>query len=714
MKKPLLNLKLMLMLCLIAGSINTNAEVLEWARSTGGKSTDNSRSIAVDKNGNTYIAGTFYGTTDFNPGPGVDTLSPRGTQEAFLAKYDPNGNYLWAIRIGGDRADEGNAVALDEDGNVYVTGFFVFRAFFDPSGKDTLKAGAGFQDAFVAKYDSNGNYKWAVNMGGTKVNTGTAITVSKQGNVYVTGGFSGTTDFEPGTTAGRLDALPGNFFGQGATDIFMAKYDANGKFIWAKSMGAAQGDDYGYGIAVDETENVFLTGYFSNTADFDPGTNNEFLMALGIHDIFVAKYDAGGNYLWARSMGSKNDDNGLDIALDKASNAYITGYFSDTAIFNAWGGGEKDTIVSAGRKRPDLSFSDYDMFVAKYDSAGQYIWSRTLGSKYEDIGYAIATDRVGNIFVTGTFADTAVFEPWGTAKDTLIALGGLAYAASRPDVFLAKYDPDGNHLWSGSVGGSYGYIYSSAIACDGNGNTYATGRYMDTANLDPDRAISNQFIAVGSSDIFILKLACNDTSSSEFSATTCEDAYTWNDETYTATGAYTQAWPNHAGCDSIVTLNLTLSKVEKPNITVQEFVLGVTGSYTSYQWLKNGEIIPDATESTYTVTENADYQVIVTNEDGCTDTSNVYKIDNYTGIDDVDGIAGAIRIFPNPATDMVHISSSVPVVVTLTNIEGKVLQKVSGAHTLSLSGLANGMYLLVITDSNQRLIKTEKIVKHKE
>ncbi len=708
MKKTLFTLKLLFLLCLSLQNNTIYAEVLEWAKSMGGSKVDDSRSIAIDKDGNTYIVGTMYGTTDFNPGTGVDTLSPRGTQDAFLAKYDVSGNYLWAVAIGGDRADEGRAVAVDGDGNAYVTGFFVFRAFFDPSGKDTVKAGTGFQDAFVAKYDRNGNYKWAVNMGGTKINNGIAITVSKQKNVYVTGAFSGISNFEPGTTAGQLTASPGGMFGRGEADIFMAKYDSTGKYVWAKSMGAAQEDDYGYGIAVDEAEHVFLTGYFGNTADFDPSANNSFLISKGIHDVFIAKYDRDGNYLWARSMGGKADDNGLGLAIDKTSNVYVTGYFADTAIFDPWATAI-DTLVSAGRKRPDISYSDFDMFIAKYDSAGKYIWSRTLGSNFDDIGNAVAIDRVGNILVTGTFADTAAFDPASRAGDTLISLGGKTHL----DGFLAKYDPNGQYIWGGSIGGSYSYTYSTDIACDDKGNTFATGRFLDTADLDPGKQ-NTRFLSTGSSDIFILKLACNDTTSALLATTTCAESYTWNGEVYTASGTYRQVYSNSAGCDSTAILQLTLSKVDKPGITVNGFTLGLTSTYAHYQWLKNGTLIEGATENTYSVTENADYQVIVTNEDGCTDTSDVYKIDNYTGILSPRDIAISIAVFPNPVKDRLNITAPFPIQATLVNLQGKVLQRVPNAQILPVHDLATGLYFLMIRDDKGRLLKTEKITKSTE
>lgn len=712
MEKLLFKSKLLLIfLCLSVGNIRLNAEELDWARSMGSSSVDNSNDVAVDKEGNTYVVGTFYGTVDFNPGAGIDTLGVAGGSDVFLAKYDVSGNYVWAIRVGGIRAEEGKAVAVDGDGNVYITGFFVFQASFN-GGVDTLKAGAGFQDIFVAKYDAKGNYKWAINMGGSKINYGLDIAVSAKGNVYITGAFSGTTDFDPGKDIANLTAQPGGFFGGNDYDVFMAKYDSNGKYIWAKCMGSSNADDYGYGIAVDSSENAYITGYFGNIADFDPGSAVSNLISMGpvamVHDVFVAKYDADGGYLWANSMGGKADDNGLGIALDQASNVYITGYFSDTAIFDPWGAAT-DTLVSAGRKRADVSYSDYDMFLAKYDAAGKYIWAKTLGSKFEDIGYAIAVDRVGNIFVTGTFSDTAVFDPWGAATNKLVSVGGQTYATSRLDAFLAKYDPDGNHMWSGNIGNSYTNIYGLGITCDDKGNTYATGQFNDTADLDPGAKTAN-FKAVGSSDIFLLKLICNDTSSSLLEVTTCEESYTLNEEVYRVSGTYKQVFPNAAGCDSTVALELTFSKPEEPVITINKFTLGVSGTYASYQWMENDLLIPGATESTYLVAKNGDYRVIVSNEHGCIDTSDLYKVTNVA-IEDINRLAEQILIFPNPSNGVVHISAPFEVNLSLCSIDGKELKQFQKQNQVTLQDIAEGIYFLRVYDPAGRLIKVEKIIK---
>lgn len=674
-----------------------HAQVLDWAVSVGGKAVDDNRSLAVDHHGNIYLAGTFSDTADFNPGSATDVLVPAGRADAFLAKYDPESNYQWAIRMGGSAFDYGKGVAVDAQGNVYVVGYFVMKANFNPAGGDTLHAGMGMQDIFVAKYDRDGNYLWAINMGGTKVNYGMGIAVSPAGNVYVTGYFSGTTDFDPGPDTARLTAAPGGFFG-GDHDAFMAKYDSLGNYIWAYQLGGSGADDVGHGIAVDDQENVYLTGYFgSSSGDFNPDPLvSDYLMRVGssgfANDAFIAKYDADGGYLWAQSLGSKADDNGLGVAVDQAYNVYFTGYFSDTAIFDPWGTAV-DTLIAHGE------FS-YDAFVAKYDSSGHYVWSNNIGGAAGDeLGHGIAIDRAGNVFVSGYFTDSADV---GTVDP-------LRAAAGSQDAFMVKYNPDGQYMWAGSVGGDQ-YDYGYGVACDGSGNTYVTGNYSGTADLDPGTQAAD-FTSAGSGDVFLLKLICEDTSSSQEAVSTCHESYLWYDSAYTVSGTYLHIVPNAAGCDSVLILNLTFVEPVRPVITTNAFILGVQGTYATYQWIKDDLPVPGATGDTYQVIANGKYRVAVTNEDGCADTSEVYEVKNYTDIGRSGDWAKQVLIYPNPATDILHVESPVAVRIVLTDIAGRVVRSPGSANYVSLKRLADGLYLLKVYDLQGKALAVEKIIK---
>jgi len=696
MRKRLFKTQLLVLYLFIMGA-GANAQELEWVQSMGGTGTDESRNMVTDKDGNVYITGRFSNTADFNNRRGIDTLMVAGSSDIYLAKYDAAGKYLWAIKMGGTGADYGQGVAVDTAGNVYITGYFFGKANFNPAGGDTLQAGTGFVDIFVAKYDPAGKYKWAINMGGAQQNYGYGIAVSEAGEVYVTGAFSGKVDFDPGkgpADTAYITAYPGSFISP-AYDVFIAKYDSAGKYIWANRVGSNSSADYGYGIAVDKSGNAYVTGYFSKWANFDPGAGTAILEAQGpnANDAFVAKYDKDGKYVWAKGIGSKQDDNGMGITLDKDNNVYVTGYYSDTTAFydttSTPGAAVKsDSIVSAG---------NYDMFLAKYDSAGNYLWSKTLGGKGDEVGYGISIGRGGMVCVTGYFADTAIFG----GADTLRAVSG-----SR-DAFIAKFSPDGHYKWAGSLGGSSQSEIGYGISCDQLGNIYATGNYAGAADLGPGPATAN-FLSRGITDIYLLKLACSDTSSSVLQQKSC-GSFTFNGRTYTSSGIYKQILTNSAGCDSTITLRLELSNPEA-FINVNGYVLSTTMRFATYQWIKDDTTLPGANDSVLVVTANGRYQVAVTNADGCPDTSAVYTVTNV-GIDGRSGVGTQIKVYPNPSSNMIYITSPVAVNVVLTTLDGRNVMRADNAQSLSLKDLSGGVYFLRILDQENKLIKTDKIIK---
>ncbi len=672
--------------CLMAGSVMATAQDLEWVKGIGGAGTDYSNAVAIDGAGNIYVTGYFSQTADFNPGGSGGTLTVAGSTDIFLAKYAPNGDYLWAKSMGGSNSDAAYGVAVDNAGNVYITGNFTSDTiYFNQGGSGGMLISNGSFDAFIAKYDAAGNYLWAGNMGGTNLDYAGKVAVDGSGNAYVSGYYYQTADFDFLNGGGTLNAVAGGI------DIFLAKYDPNGGYLWARSMGGG-GTDQGRAVAVDSAGNVYVTGSFnSDTAYFDPVAATAMLILDRRDDIFVAKYDSNGNYLWAKSMGGSDFDYGYSVNVDVTGNVYVTGYFNSvTAEFNP--GGTGGTLSRAG---------GYDVVVAKYDASGGYLWAKNFGGTGGDFGESAGIDATGNIYVTGRFSSvTADFNPGGS--------GGTIARAGGTDMFLAKYDPNGNYLWVKGMGGS-GTDIGYGVAIGGNGNVYMTGTFnSDTAHFGPGN-IGDTLFSEGEFDAFLLKLSCNDSSLSYLTVTECGGSYTLNGVHYTASGIYTQHFPNAAGCDSAVTLDLALVQFE-PVMTIDSFVLGVAATYSNYQWIRNDTDILGATNATYTVTQNGDYQVRVTDEHGCEGTSVPYSVNNV-GIGYTNEIDPYISVYPNPVNDVIYINSMAPVSIILTSIEGRSIFQVSDAKMIDVGHLSKGIYLLQITDKEGRLIKTEKVVK---
>lgn len=443
---------------------------------------DRGRSISVDAQGNTYITGMFAGTVDFDPGSGVANLTSAGMSDAFFAKYDNQGNYVFAKAIGGSRSEEGLGIAIDDLGYIYIVGTFQAKADFDPGADSVFLVNTGTIDMFLAKYSATGNYIYAKSMGGqngsyTQVYD---IAVDKKGNAFICGRFFGNPDFDPGPGIATLTNA-------GVFDIFFARYDAQGNYVFAKSLGG-NSFAYGFDIAIDSIDNIYITGSFYATVDFDPGTGNVYLSSAGYFDIFFAKYDKAGNYIYAKRLGSAGTDIGTSIVVDGSGTVFLTGSFENTVDFNPDPAGLAN-VTAAGRE---------DIFIARYDPEGRYVYAKAVGGIENEGSPHIASDGSGNVYVTGYYQGTADFDP-GSGSVNFTSTGGN-------DIFIAKYDNNGNYVYARTMGSTAITEYGYGIAADGGENVYITGSIAGTANFNLGGDSSTSIISASNGDdIFFAK-----------------------------------------------------------------------------------------------------------------------------------------------------------------------------------------------------------------
>ena len=455
----------------IAANTNLNSQDLEfeWVRQAGGMNFDNGRSVTIDPRGNLYVTGYFERQATF----GNTTLNSYGDRDIFIAKYDNNGNLKWVQQAGGRYDDGGYGIASDNSGNIVVTGYFKRTSQFG----DTILTSAGSADIFIAKYTSeDGKLIWVQQAGGNRdfgigagvQETGNAIASDIFGNVLVTGYFRGTATFGDTTITSYGDTT---LFGFGSVDIFIAKFTSNGSLIWAQHAGGDEFDE-GYGIATDSSGNILVTGKFDENASFGDTT----LFNDSNDDMFVAKYSVNGKLRWIKhASGTFFYVVGLKITTDISNNILFTGYFRYDAIFDT------TKIKSDG--------NNDDIFLAKYDANGKFLWVKPAGGKGLDFGLSIVADNSGNNFVTGVFEGTAIF------SDTTLTSTGSS------DIFIAKYDKNGDLVWVKQAGGVNSDAGTS-ITADGLDNIFVTGYFSGVANFG---ALS--LVSVGSSDIFILKMS---------------------------------------------------------------------------------------------------------------------------------------------------------------------------------------------------------------
>jgi Domain of unknown function (DUF4347)/Bacterial Ig-like domain/Beta-propeller repeat len=368
-----------------------------------------------------------------------------------------NGDVIWAKNFGGnvDGFETGNSIATDSSGNVYTTGFFQDSATF---GSTTLTSN-GSSDIFVTKLNSDGSVAWAKSFGGSDFDGGSSIATDSSGNAYTTGRFYGSATF--GSTT-----LTSN----GSSDIFVTKFNSDGSVAWAQNFGGIDFDT-GNSIATDSSGNVYTTGSFNGSVTFGSTT----LTSNGSSDIFVTKFNSDGSVAWAKSFGGSNYDYDNGIATDSSGNVYTTGLFSFSATFGS------TTLTSNGNE---------DIFVTKLNSDGSVAWAQNFGGSNYDIGYSIATDSSGNVYTTGSFNGSVTF-----GSTTLTSTNDESY-----DIFVTKFNSDGNVAWAKDFGGS-SYSYGTSIATDSSGNVYTTGFFDSSATFGSTTLTSN-----GNEDIFVTKL----------------------------------------------------------------------------------------------------------------------------------------------------------------------------------------------------------------
>jgi gliding motility-associated-like protein len=484
-------------------------------------------SIATDASGNVYSARYFSLTT--------------ATAEIFVSKLNAAGDLIWVKQINGgpgSSTQNGNGVsiAVDLAGNVYISGYFTGTYDFDPGPNTFNLSSTG--SIFIWKLDAAGNFVWVKQLVTIVAGlTDRMIAADASGNVYVTGSFQGNIDFDPG--AGVYNLISG---GNGlAREIFVLKLNTAGGLTWAKQLGGKNGTDggNGYSVALDPVGNVCITGGFHGTVDFDPNAGVSNLQATsGSGQIFVSKFDAQGNFIWAKQMDGTENSFGQSISTDGAGNVYTLGSFRGTVDFDPGPGVFNQT-----------GNNNNGVFISKLDAAGNFVWANQFSGTDNISGWGLVADASGNSFVTGSFYGTINFDADVCAFD--LSSSGF------DDIFIARLEANGQFGWVKKIGGT-GSDEGVSMALDAAGNVYTSGAFQRTVDFDPGLGVSD-LSEVDGYNIFLLKMSpCTSSTSSSMNVSAC-GSYTLNCKTYTTSGVYTQLLTNAAGCDSNLTLNLAIS-----------------------------------------------------------------------------------------------------------------------------------------------------------
>ncbi|NML57516.1 Ig-like domain-containing protein [Chryseobacterium cheonjiense] len=631
-----------------------------WGGSFGDAEFDYANKVTTDIYGDAIVTGKFIGLVDFDLTASSTNLGSAGQPAISLAKYSPDGSLKWVKKIQSNPTSDNSphikSIATDSSGNIYLVGYFYGVVDFDPSPTATkMLAAVGEIGAFIVKLDRNGILVWAGSIG-SDLSTFSAngVAVDSQDNVYITGGFSGDGDFD--ITSGVFNMASGN--GQAT---FILKLNKDSQLIWGKITQGIGGDS-GISVAVDSASNVFITGTNSGTNDFDPSPGGTFnITTLTSGQVYLLKLDSNGNFVNAGVVSASvqsHRSRSTQVKIDGNNNVIIAGYFSGTLDF--------DFGTSVNQMTQSGNVPVYDAFVLKVDNNLNYLWAAKLGAEFADGINGLAIDQNDNILSTGFFEGIIVNDY--TGRD-------------GSEIFIWALSPAGNQIDLEDYVGPTNIDKGNDIAVDKSGNVYLVGEFM--ASLKDMTIFDYQ--SVGMLDGFVVKLG---------NAPVQQPANippTAINDTFTADG-------NSSSIHNVLANDLGLSGTNIVKIVSQP--------------LHGTVSINAAGMVTYTPTASAwgtdSFSYTVENGNGLVSNVAVVNLTNANlGTEEI-ASDHELKLYPNPAVNVVSISSALKITsIEVFEISGKKIFSVKNVHSIDVSSLISGMYVLIAeTNDGKRFKKT--------
>lgn len=682
-------MKQTLLALLTVGSFFLQGQTFTYATAFGGSGEELINASVSDPMGNIYSVGTFNGTVDFDPGPTTFNLTSNGQEDIFIQKLTPAGNLIWAVSIGGSSDDLGTSITIDTTSHIYVTGHFRGTMDIDPGANTQNITSTGATDIFILKLDQAGNYVWGTSFGGISEDFGLNVVYDNHDGIITTGAFKSTVDFDPGSGTDNRSS-------QGFDDFFIHKVDLNGNYQWVKAIGGV-GVDLATSIDADDDGSIYVTGAFQDSVDFDPGTGID-KRGSSVLDVFIEKLDSSGNFVWVETIGSPSIEIGQDIHIDNQGNIYLTGYYT-TAI----------DLDPSAMGSDIYSFSGVqDIFLLKLDPSANYAWGMGIGGSGSDLSRQVTTDKLGNVYLTGSYSSTVDFDP-STASS-------FESSSGAGDGFVQKLTPNGDFVWVATIAGASEQAGTCITVLD-NLDIVVGGNFESVADFDPSVMNTALDTSNGLTDCFLTKWSqCPIITSTEV-ITAC-GSYTWIDGvTYTASNdSATFALTTSSGCDSVVTLDLTINVVSDLSTTINGATITANNDSATYQWLdcdNNFAPISGATAKSFTATTNGNYAVELT-ENGCVDTSACVNINNVD-LNELD-FSETFQLYPNPTNGTFTIefnSTQDHIEMVIVDAVGRELVRENHDRVSRIQSSLNysaGMYLIILTnqDNEQSFVRVAK------
>ncbi len=447
-----------------------------WSTYYGGSDADHGYAIEVNRIDYVVLTGSTI-SNDFPVSPGAHQVKLAGSYDLYVTYMDYDGRIIWTTLYGGSLNDYVNDVATDNDLGIYIGGWTWSTDFPLTAGAYQSNWGGYENDAIIVKFDSLGRRKWATFLGGNLTEHLYRIECDNNNDVVVTGWTNSTT-----FTQAPFAEQPGAYQSApaGAEDIFLAKFDSAGKYIWGTFMGSDSTDE-ALGLDIDINNNIYITGY-TKSSDFPVTSDALYKFGIGLRDLYFAQFNLDGKLLYSTLYGGSDNDYGYGITVDSNLNIFIAGYTTSTdypvtpVCFQYLIKGQGDAVVM------------------KLNRNKKMLWATHFGGDGFDYSTDIIADRVNNIVITGRTYGNGLPVSKGAFSDTLSGMS---------DAFVTKMNTyDGSPIWSTYYGGSNEEIGRS-LACDRFSNIYSTGSTLsgDFPLVDPP--IQQNY--GGLSDAYILK-----------------------------------------------------------------------------------------------------------------------------------------------------------------------------------------------------------------
>lgn len=728
----------LLVFVILFSPLISKSQVFDWGMQASGTTGSHGESIFVDSNLNVYMTGAFSGTQDFQEGPGVFNVTSMSSTSAFVLKMDSLKNIIWFKQIPGTYPK----VVVDEFENVYLNGIFSGTGDFDPGlTVSNLTTATSNYEYYILKLSKDGNFLWANKYPGQHNTTITTFNLGPDGYLYFTGGFKNTVDFDPGVGVANLTSA-------GQDDVVILKSDTIGNFVWAKKVGNSY-SNYFTDVEFDSSGNLLLIGFFIGTLDFNPGTSTFNLTSASSleNDGFILKLDNNGNFNFAVKFGGTGHEDPWAIEIDQNDQIYMIGDYFGAADFDPTTG--QNIISSTG------SYSNY--FLASYSATnGNLNWVKTMSPSNSNCRIRkLVIDDNSNIYLSGKYSGTIDIDFNPNTNNSITAL-------YSEDAFSAKYNSNGGLFWFTKLAGNNGNgdeVLSNFI--DKYNNYYACGKFTTSINIDMDpgtgsyninssnysllfaykyencqmqnvtnlisscgpytynsNVISSNGIysfpevsSTGCDSVVTIDLTITNISSTSQNSTICfGDSIQSGLNYYNQNGTFIDTLTAASGCDSVVTLNLTVNTQIDTTISLIGNSISANQNSASYQWYDcfNDLIIFGETNQSIIPGQTGFYSCIV-DLNNCVDTTIClfYNLNSIT-----ENTLNKINLFPNPSkgkTELFLISDVPESQVFVYDSKGSLMRTnlmKNGKLELDFTNESDGIYLIyVLTNKTAQQLK---------